>query len=201
MKRFIILVGVVLLLVSCTSHGSSQTKSSSSLEIEPADLSEREKIIVNQTGVDYQTFYTIDGEVNEGDVLETSIEVYEKGEGKVMLSSTSIPGDNTKHKENLNSFQILMEEEVSYFTIGDPNGYVRGNEFIPDNLVSFSFVHLEEKITITKDEPVYLSYLIGTSQNELSAEGNEDVTSLPKSVSDAEYAVVFKLELKNASDK
>lgn len=134
-------------------------------------------------------------------MLETSIEVYENGEGKVMLSSASIPGDNTKHKETLHSFQILMDEEDTYFTIGDPNGYVRGNEFIPDNFVSFSFVQLEEKITITKDEPVYLSYLIGTSQHELSAEGNENMTSLPKSVSDAEYAVVFKLELKNAYEK
>ena len=127
MKRLIILVGVALLLVSCASQGSSQTKSSSSLEVEPADLSEREKIIVNQTGVEYQTFYTINGEVSEGDVLETSIEVYEKGDGKAMLFSTSIPCDNTQYKENLNSFQILMEEEITYFTIGDPNGYVRGS--------------------------------------------------------------------------
>ncbi|MBN8209995.1 hypothetical protein JI666_14665 [Bacillus sp. NTK071] len=201
MKQLIFLFGVALFLVACTNEESSGTKSSPSLEIEPADLSEREKSIVNQTGVDYQTFYTINGEVNEGEVLVTSIDVYEKGKERNVISSTSRPGENNKFNKALHSFQLLVEEKETFLTLGEPNGYARGNEFFPDDLVSFSFVQLEEKVTINKDEPVYLSYLIGTSQNELSTEVSENRTTLPKAVEDAEYAVVFKLELKNDNEK
>ncbi|WP_273833928.1 hypothetical protein [Guptibacillus sedimenti] len=192
MKRLIVLLGVALVMVACSNQESSGAISETSLEIEPAELSEREQMIVNQTGVDYQTFYTITGEVNKGEMLKASIDVYENGNKRNILSSVSKPGE---FNEALHSFQLLMEEEKAFLTLGEPNGYARGTEFLPDDLGSFSFVNIEDKVTMKKGEPVYLSYLIGTSQNELSIESNENKSTLPKSVEEAEYAVVFKLEV------
>ncbi|WP_226659028.1 hypothetical protein [Pseudalkalibacillus hwajinpoensis] len=196
MKRIMVLLGVALLLTACGIEESGGAKGENSLVIEPADLSEREQMIVNQMGVDYQTFYTLDGEVKEGEVLETSIDVYENGEGRSVISSVSNPDDN-EFNQSLHSFQLLMEEKEAFLTLGEPSGYARGTEFFPDDLGSFSFVSLEDKVTMKKGEPVYLAYLVGTSQNELSTEVNENKTALPKTVQEAEYAVVFKLEIKN----
>ncbi|MCA0173979.1 hypothetical protein [Bacillus sp. RAR_GA_16] len=196
MKRILVLLGIALLLGACGNEERDGAKSDTSLVIEPADLSEREQAIVNQMGVDYQTFYTLDGEINEGEVLEASIDVYENGEGKRVISSVSNP-DGNEFNQSLHSFQLLMEEKESFFTLGEPSGYARGTEFLPDDLESYSFVSLEDNVTMKKGEPVYLAYLVGTSQSELSTEVNENKTALPKSVQEAEYAVVFKLEIKN----
>ncbi len=62
------------------------------------------------------------------------------------------------------------------------------------------FKKFDNEITLKKDTPVYLSYLIGTSKNAITSKDNEDMTTLPKSVKDAEYAVVFKVELQDQSD-
>jgi|GEM_PF-6136920 len=85
-----ILFGIALVLAGCTNEGGSETgkvqeendgqmASSSSLVVKLAKLSKREKTLVNQIGVDYQTFYTVDGKVEEGEALISSIEVYETG--------------------------------------------------------------------------------------------------------------------------
>lgn len=197
MKKVIILLGVTLLLMACTNEAANEANKS--LEIKPADFSEREKSIVNQTGVDHSTFYTVDGEVKDGEVLDASIEVYEEGEGGVVLSSEARPDDNNEFADTLHSFQILMEEKQTYLTIGEGSGYARGDEFMPVDLIGFSFNQFEESITLKKGEPVYLSYLIGTSENELTVAENENRTSLPGAVEDAEYAIVFKLELKDSN--
>lgn len=196
MKRLIVFLGLALLLAACGNEESGGAKSETSLVIKPADLSEREQAIVNQMGVDFQTFYTVDGDLKKGEVLKTSIDVYENGKREDMISSVS-NSDDYEFNQSLHSFQLLMEEKEAFLTIGEPSGYVRGTEFLPDDLGSYSFVSLEDKVTLKKGEPIYLAYLVGTSQNELSTEVNEDKTALPKSVQEAEYAVVFKLEIKN----
>ena len=198
MKRLIVLLGLVLVMGACSNEESSGATSETPLEIEPAELSEREQMIVNQTGVDYQTFYTITGEVNKGEMLRASIDVYENGNKRNVLSSALKPGE---FNEALHSFQLLMEEEKAFLTLGEPDGYARGTEFLPDDLGSFSFVNIEDKVVMKKGEPVYLAYLIGTSQNELTTESNENKLTIPKSVEEAEYAVMFTLELTKDNDQ
>ena len=105
MKRFFTLLGVLLLLAGCTNEGSNEGKqeekastqetSASSLHIKPAKLSKREQSIVNQMGIDFKTFYTVDGTVGEGEALVTSIVVYKDGEdGKKSL----LPGVEIMNK-------------------------------------------------------------------------------------------------------
>ncbi|KHE71963.1 hypothetical protein [Halobacillus sp. BBL2006] len=212
MKRFIILIGVVLFLVACTYEGSGETNknkkessgqgaSASTVKVEPAKLSEREQSLVNQIGGDYQTFYTIDGKVEEGDILVTSIVVIKEGEkGEEVLSSVAGTMDQKKFKKDLHSFQVQVEEEATYLTIGSPNGYARGSTTIPDNITSFLFEQKEEEVKIKKGEPIYIGYLIGSSQSSMSIQANDDLTTLPKSVKEAEYAAVFKVELKEEKD-
>lgn len=195
-------------MVGCTNEGSSETKqvqeeqtSHDSLKIKPAKLSEREKNIVNQLVGDFKTFYTIDGVVKEGEVLESSIVKYENGERKgVKLASVSGTGERKKYDKALHSFQIQMEEETAYLTIGGPNGYARGSTTMLDDLGSFTFEEPEEEITLTKGEPIHLAYMVGTSQNQLSSVVNEDPATLPESVKNAEYAIVFIVELRDNSE-
>ncbi|UOQ45805.1 hypothetical protein MUN89_07710 [Halobacillus salinarum] len=208
MKWFTTLVVVMLLLAACTNQGSSESKqknagassqevSASILKVKPANLSEREKTLVNQMGNDHQTFYTVDGEVKEGDVLVTSVQVYKKGEkGEEVMSSVG-SGEEKKFNKALHSFQIQLEKKAAYVTIGSPNGYARGSTTIPGDIGSFLFEQPGEEIKLIKGKPIYLAYLIGTSKNTLTTPLHEDLTTLPKSVKDAEFALVFILELKD----
>ncbi|MGP4074660.1 hypothetical protein [Halobacillus sp. K22] len=162
MKRLIIIVGVALFLAACTSEGGSETgqserkngdTSASSLEVKPAKLSKREKTIVNQIGVDYQTFYTVDGKVEEGEALISSIEVYENGEMINEITTQSNAEQNNKYKKALHSFQVRMAEELNDLTIGGPDGYVAGQAQQPKDVRAFLFEHPEEAVTLTKGKP------------------------------------------------
>ncbi|MYL64324.1 hypothetical protein GLW07_13285 [Bacillus hwajinpoensis] len=208
MKRLFTLLGVLILLAACTNEdssggkeegiASSQESSASSLEIKPAKLSKREQSIVNQMGIDFKTFYTVDGKVEEGESLVTSIVVYKDGDGG-KEEFISLGGGNEQERFNkaLHSFQLYMEEEVAHFTMGSPDGYGKGSTIMPDELGAFIFEQMEEKVTITKGETVYLAYLIGSSESQMSSVNHSDVKTLPESVKKAEYAVVAQLELKD----
>ncbi|MFQ3543183.1 hypothetical protein Q7A53_03795 [Halobacillus rhizosphaerae] len=212
MKWFITLLGVLLLVTGCTQEGSTDTQnnqknpqtqskedfSSTALKIKPAKLSKREKSLVNQIGADYQTFYTVDGKIKSGEVFVSSIIIFKKGKQKEALSS---PVNQTGFSSGLHSFQLQMEKKTTFLTIGAPNGYAKGSTTTPGSLGAFMFKKFDNnEITLKKDAPVYLSYLIGSSKNTVTSQDNEDMTTLPKSVKNAEFAVVFKVELKDSSD-
>ncbi|MCA0993399.1 hypothetical protein [Pseudalkalibacillus hwajinpoensis] len=211
MKRLFTLLGVLLLLAGCTNEDSSggkeegksasQESSTSSLEIKPAKLSKREQSIVNQMGIDFKTFYTVDGKVEKGESLVTSIVVYKDGDGG-KEEFISFGGDNEQEHFNkaLHSFQLYMEEEVAHFTMGSPDGFGKGSTIMPEKLGAFIFEQMEEEVTITKGETVYLAYLIGSSESQMSSGNHSDVKTLPESVKTAEYAVVAQLELKDNLD-
>lgn len=193
------------MLAGCTNKGSEtgqaqeenggENASSSSLVVKPAKLSKREKTLVNQIGVDYQTFFTVDGKVTEGEALISSIDVYENGELINEITTQSTAEENNKYKKALHSFQLRMGEEMNDLTIGGPDGYVAGQAQQPADLRAFLFEYPEEQVTISKGETVYWAYLMGSSQGELSSRGNEDLKTLPPSVKNEDYAIVFKMEL------
>ncbi|MFK3960027.1 hypothetical protein [Guptibacillus hwajinpoensis] len=211
MKRFFTLLGVLLLLAACTNEGSNEGKqeekgstqetSASSLAIKPAKLSKREQSIVNQMGIDFKTFYTVDGKVEEGESLVTSIVVYNDGEDGEVEFISSGSGDQERFNKALHSFQLQMEEQVAYFTMGSPDGYSKGSTNMPKELGAFIFEQIEEEVTITKGETVYLAYLIGSSENQMSSVNHSDVKTLPESVKTAEYAIVAQLEWKDNMEK
>ncbi|MCA1010522.1 membrane lipoprotein lipid attachment site-containing protein [Halobacillus halophilus] len=206
MKRFVILIGLTLLLAGCTNEGGNETgqaqegndgqkASSSSLVVKPAKLSKREKMLVNQIGIDYQTFFTVDGKVPEGEALISTIEVYENGELINDITTQSTAEENTKYKKALHSFQVRMGEAMNDLTIGGPDGYVAGQAEQPKDLKAFLFEHPEERVTLNKGETIYWAYVIGSSQGQLSGRGTEDLKTLPPSVKNEDYAIVFKMEL------
>ncbi|WLR59058.1 hypothetical protein [Guptibacillus hwajinpoensis] len=212
MKRFITLLGVFLLLAACANEGSNEGKqeekgstqktSASSLHIKPAKLSKREQSIVNQMGIDFKTFYTVDGTVGEGEALVTSIVVYNDGEdGKEEFVTWGGNYEQERFNKALHSFQLQMEEKVAYFTMGSPDGYSKGSTNMPKELGAFIFEQIEEEVTITKGETVYLAYLIGSSENQMPSVNDSDVKTLPESVKTAEYAIVAQLEWKDNLDK
>ncbi|MCA0984247.1 hypothetical protein LCL89_09340 [Halobacillus yeomjeoni] len=207
MNRFIIMIGIMVLLSACTSEGKSETKEgtnqdkSSSLVIKPAELTEREESLVTQMGVDHKTFYTVSGKLGKGDVVVSSVIVYEADEEpKEKIVSISRTGDAKEFDGGLHSFQVLLEEKETYLTLGNPKGYARGTTTMPKDLRGYRFDSFEEDVTVTKGTPLYLSYLIGTSQNQLTGGGFVDQTVLPETVKEAEYALVFKVEIREESE-
>ncbi|SEI01812.1 hypothetical protein SAMN05192559_107147 [Halobacillus karajensis] len=205
MKWWMTLIGAMFLLTACTYEGSGETKqkekgdSASSVTIKPAELSQREKSIITQMGGGYHTFYTVEGELNEGEGLISSIVTFKEGKQKRELVSASEPGQQKSYHHELHSFGLQMEKDTVNLMVGSPNGNAKGSTTVPEQIDRFHFEHLDENMTVTKGEPIYLSYLVGTSQHTFSVEANEDLTTLPKSVANAEYAVVFKVEWKDGT--
>jgi|GEM_PF-4633482 len=111
------------------------------------------------------------------------------------IATQSTAQENNKYKKALHSFQVRMGEEMNDVTIGGPDGYVAGQAQQPADLRAFLFEHPEEPVTISKGETVYWAYLIGLNQSELSTRGIEDLKTLPPSVKNEDYAIVFKMEL------
>ncbi|MCA0987408.1 hypothetical protein [Guptibacillus algicola] len=205
MKQVIMLIGVLLLLAACTNEVNNEmnpneegsSKSDSSLTIKEAKLTEREQSIVNQVGIDYKTFFMIDGELAEDETLVSSIIVYQDGDGgKEQLTSYDGMGEEVYDKA-LHSFQLHMQEDIAFFTIGSPSGYSKGSTEMPKDLQGYIFDGFDGEVTFKKGETVYLSYLKGSSENQMSSVNLGDYKTLPDSVKDAEYAVVAQLSIQD----
>ncbi|WP_270181248.1 hypothetical protein [Alkalihalobacillus sp. CinArs1] len=196
MKQLLTLL-VVLVLVACTNEETTGTeekvlaKSDSTLTIKSASLTEREQRIIDQIGIDYKTFFTVDGELADNEHLVSSIVVFQNGDGGKEQFQTY--GDDQTFKKALHSFQLHMEDGTAYYTMGSPTGYSKGSTEMPEDLQGYGFEQLEGEVTLKSGETVYLAYVKGSSQNHMDIGGLDDYKTLPDSVKDAEYAIVAQL--------
>ncbi|RWZ58642.1 hypothetical protein EQV77_06655 [Halobacillus fulvus] len=203
LKKCSILITLLFLLTACTADDSkeadstgTQSNASTFITIQPAELSEREQTIINQIGGDYQSFFTIKGDLGPDETIVQSIGVYREGqkeEERLTSFSDSLEGD-------LHSYQLRLEDETTYLRIGFPSGSAGASTVLPDQLGTFVYQQMEEEFTLTKGEPVYVAYLIGSSQNSMSFRQPEDWTTVPTSVQEAEYSIVFKVEWRDTKD-
>ncbi|WP_377890212.1 hypothetical protein [Alkalihalobacillus sp. R86527] len=205
MKQFLMLISALMLLAACTSEGSNENKKdqeessegATTLTIKSAKLTEREQSLVDQIGIDYKTFFTIDGELAEDETLVRSIFVYQDGDGgKEQLTSYNGMGEE-EYDKALHSFQLHLEDDVAFFTMGSPDGFAKGSTELPKDLQGYIFDNFDGEVTFKKGETVYLSYLKGSSENQMSSGNLGDYKTLPDSVKDAEYAVVAQLSIKD----
>lgn len=197
----ILLISILLFLAACTNEVNNEfnpnegnsSETSSSLTIKAAKLTEREQSIVNQVGIDYKTFFTIDGELAEDETLVSSIFVYQDGDGGSEQLSSYSGSSGEEYDKALHSFQLQMDGDEAFFTIGSPNGYSKGSTEMPKDLQGYVFNQLDGEVTLKKGETVYLGYVKGSSENQMTSGNLEDYKTLPDSVKDAEYAVVAQL--------
>lgn len=180
-KRYWLLaVSMCLLLVGC-SQGKGN--GSSTLTLEPYDLSDKEEKVVAATGRGSMFFFTLDGTLAKDMDLERTIEVYEKGK---LVSDKPFQYDEEakKYKHSLNSIGMESSEKELKILHGNESTFITMDEDpISEENSSSATTLLTEKVELKKDTPVYI-YGMATSKN------GEDTGSL--GLEDGEPAGGFK---------
>lgn len=186
-KRCCLFVFLALLLTGC-----ADTK----ITIEPYTISEHESLLISKTGVGYIEFFKLNGTLGEEDDLEFSVELYENGKFKEELMKTWGAVDE-KYKDNIISFgmsdhQGEDDSSKSFKLIsGIPFGLATTS--YPNDVTAYSFRKLVgEKITLKKNEPVYLAAWVGTTKNSLRSIGSEH-GELPAGIDEYEKALIYKV--------
>ncbi|MFC5602510.1 hypothetical protein [Sporosarcina koreensis] len=192
-KRYCLFVILALLLPGCANE---KKESSTKITFEPYTMSEQESLLISKTGVGYIEFFKLNGTLGKDDDLEFSVEVYENGKFKEELLKTWGAVDE-KYKDSIISFgmsdyQGEDDSSKSFKLIsGIPSGLATTS--YPNDVTAYSFSKLVgEKITLKKNEPVYLAAWVGTTKNSLRSIGSEN-GELPAGIDEYENALLYKV--------
>ena len=187
MKRFMLGVAMAIGLAGCSATEKGVT-------VEPYNLKGMEETLVSQTQVDSIDYFMLNGKTGGLD-LKYSVEVYEKGKlVDELFQSRGLIEEN--YKSELISFGLHNGKELELFvnTVGGTamaNGYpAKGHEEMASTYGSL----IEEKITLTKDQPAYIAIWAGTKGNMISTLHGEN-GGLPDNLAQYDRAFLFKLEL------
>lgn len=190
-KVYCLFLVLAVVLIGCA--GEEKSPSKTKLTIEYYDMSDKESLLISKTGVDQIEFFKLNGTLKEEDDLQISVEVFENGKFKEELLKSRDELE-TKFKDSIISFGISdsKDEDDSLKLIkGIPSGRV--TKFYSNNMTFSSFGKLiEEKVTLEKNKPVYLTAWIGTTKDELSS-GGELNGELPSDIEDTELAFLYKV--------
>ncbi|WP_249312905.1 hypothetical protein [Lederbergia citrea] len=156
-------------------------------------MSEKESLLISNSGVELIQFFKLNGTLAEDDDFQISVEVYEQGKFKEELLKTW-GGAERNYKNSLISFGISDfndENRPLKLISGIPSGLATTN--YSNNMTSSSFSNLVgEKVTLKKNEPVYLAAWLGTTKNGLCSVGSEN-GELPVGIEEAELAFLYRV--------
>lgn len=193
-KRYFGIGALILLLTACGNSESLKTD----ITISPYEMSEKESLLMSKADITSIAFFELSG-VSAKEDLKMSVEVYEKGVFQEELLSTWGPLEEM-HKDELISFAISgfdQEEAPLKLMLGIPSGLATStytNDYMKDvNGHSFSAL-IDEKITLQKNEPVYLAAWIGTTDGSLRSISGE-IGQLPEGLEEADFALLYKVIL------
>ena len=191
-KGFCLLIIFSVFLTGCADVEKSPP--STNLTIEPYNLSEKESLLINKTGVGRIEFFMLNGTLKEDEDLQFSVEVFENGEYKEQLFRT-YGGLETNFKDSIISTGINNntsdEDKVLQIINGYPSGIT--TTYYPNEMTASSFSKLiDEKIILEKNKPIYLAAWVGTTQNSLGLGGSGN-GELPSRIKESELAIVFKI--------
>ena len=193
LKVYCLFIIFTLLLTACTAVEKEETASNTKLTIESYSMSDKEKELISKTGAGQIEFFMLNGNLEEHDQLQFSVEEFENGQFKRELQRTS-DGPATNFKDSLISFGISgIEEAGPSFKLltGIPSGLVTEN--YSHNMTASSFSKLVGgKLTLEKNKPAYLAAWVGTTKNSLRSVGSEN-GELPAGIEDAEIALLYKV--------
>lgn len=190
-KNYCLLLILALLIVGCTEEAKEESKSDSALTIEHYKVSENEGALVRKTGVELIEFFKLNGSLNEEkEELQYSVEVYENGKFKEeILKSVSAP--STDQKDSILSFGVKDDAPTLEIIAGLPFGVSTAP--FENHMTGHTFTTLVgKKITLEKDQPIYLAAWLGTKTNQLRTVG-EEKGKLPKELEDYEVALLYKV--------
>ena len=195
---YIFIFILTLLLTGCNVGKPEGT--SSKFTIEPYALNEHEKLLVSKTGVWHINFFKLNGTLGEDEDLEFSVELYKDGEFQQELMKTGGALDE-KYNDTLISFGISDftgekdSEKNLKLILGVPSSLATTN--YTTTMTASSIGNLVgAKITLKKNEPVYLVAWIGTTKNSLRTVGSVN-GELPEGLGEVETALLYKVVLTN----
>ncbi|MBS4207378.1 hypothetical protein [Bacillus sp. FJAT-50079] len=191
-KLFCLFAVLGMLLTGCV--GAEKEKTSSKLTIKPYNLSEKESFLISKTDVGWIEFFMLTGTLKVEDDLQFSVEVYENGEFKEELLTTS-KGPEATFNDSIISFAISNTMDKNHpikLIAGVPSGHVTTNYSNNAMTVSSFNKLIGEKVTLEKNKPVYLAAWLGTTKNELRSVGNEN-GELPMGMEETELAFLYKV--------
>jgi hypothetical protein len=201
-KRSSLFAILVLLLTGCTSL--DKISFSAKLTIEPYNMSEHESLLISKSGVGHIGFFKLNGTLGEDDDLEFSVEVFENGKFKEELLKSWGAVDK-KYKDSLISFGMSdfqgQDDSVKFMKLisGIPSGLATTS--YPNDMTASSFGKLVgKKITMKKNEPVYLVVWAGTTTNSLRTIGSEN-GELPENIGEYETALLYKVVLTDKGNR
>lgn len=200
MKKYILsMIGIVFLtsfLVACQEGMSPEELS---LSIEPLELSSKEKTLISKTGVSFIEYFTLNGQLKETDDLVYELEIYRDGQ---LEGNTKSFGSIHDHFENeMVSFGMMDHPNSNETTIifGSPGGLASTSYEIDTGMSTYASL-LSEKITLTKNKPVYLAGWMGTNENSLTGFRNDNNGSFPEGIKESDLAFLFKVTLMDQKD-
>ena len=192
-KSYCLLIIFALLLTGCVDEAKEESSSETNLTIESYSVSQKEKILINKTGVQQIEYFKLNGALKKEDDLQFSVEVYESGKFKEE-GIKSLGAIETNYKDRIISFGVhdLGGEEPSLkLLIGIPGGL--SSTTYTNNMTGVAFTKLvAEEITLEKDKPSYLAAWFGATKNSLHTVGEVN-GELPEEVEEYELVYLYKV--------
>ena len=194
-KSYCLFIIFALLLVGCSDEAKEKTPSNTKLTLESYSVTEKEKSLIQKTGVEQIEYFELNGTLKEEDDLQFSIDVYENGKFKEELLKTQ-GATETNFKDILISFGVANtkrdgQEQSFKLLSGIPLGLTSTN--YSNDMTAFTFGKLlDKKITLVKDKPIYLAAWLGTTKDMLLTVGEVN-GELPEAVEDYELAFLYKV--------
>lgn len=192
-KSYCLFIIFALLLTGCVDEGQGKSPSKTNLTIESYGVSEKEKLLISKTGVELIEYFKLNGTLKEEDDVQFSVEIYENGKLKedLLKSRAAI---ETNYKDRIISFGVsnIGDEENSFKLLsGIPSGLATTS--YSNNMTGYAFTKLiGKKITLEKDQPIYLAAWLGTTKNELRTVGEVN-GQIPEAIEDYELAFLYKV--------
>lgn len=175
---------------------SQQKGEASVLTIEPLILKDKEKVLINKTGVNFIEYFKLNGHLEKNEDLKIELVKYVNGKntGETISSSNET---KVSFKDEILSFgiQTLQEGKELNLLLGIPDGLSSNVQPINSaTMTSYGNV-LNKKIKLIKDTPVYLAAWMGTSKSQLSGGLENEEGKFPSAFKDSELAFVYKITL------
>ncbi|MGM7703398.1 hypothetical protein ACSVDE_16830 [Pseudalkalibacillus sp. Hm43] len=208
MKRFIhiiVILFVISILASCSPVKEVVT-SKKNITIQPAQLSDENKNLLNAIGGDMVFVFDVDLNKQPIKRMNLFVEHYKSGvkvdnEGEFGAGITQ----EVKNKRiaftiaNPSVEQANQNLKRVYFTYSDENGYSRAEQYIESakSPSSSSWGQQDQKMEVQKDQPVNLAFLIETAGDSLEVRADLlslEEEELKEAIADYDHFYLFRAE-------
>lgn len=188
LKKLMLVMLAIVTLAACSPSGSQLT-------IEPYELTEKEQLLIERTGVFSIDYFKINGHLDDAD-LQFSVEVYENGKLKEELLKMYGMLDESFKNEliSFGMFETRNGEEQQQFTIevGTPGGSLASSPYETKMMASTYGALINNKVTLEKEQSLYIAGWAGTTKDVVPILQGEN-GQMPENLASYEKALLLKV--------